>query len=76
MHLSSLELGVLVGHKPDAEDQLLCIVIIENAVEVIPEVMVDLLRNLFHRQLLVCHPLPLQLQPVREGGREGGREEG
>ena len=57
-------LAVLTVHDPDSEHELLCIVVIEDAVEVITEAGVDLFRNLLHSESLVCHPLSVQLNPT------------
>lgn len=38
-----LEFSIIIVHNPDAQHQLLCIVIIENAVQIISKTKVDFL---------------------------------
>lgn len=64
-YLSCLELGVIPRHQSDSQYQFLSVVVIEDTVQVVTKVMIDLLCNLFHSELLVRHPLSVQLQPVR-----------
>lgn len=68
----SLVLLLIAVHEPNAEHKLLCIVIVEDAMEVLPECGTDLLCDLLHGQLLVCHPLPVKLQTEQPGGDPGG----
>lgn len=65
-YLSCLELGVITRHQSDSQYKFLSIVVIEDTVQVVTKVMIDLLCNLLHSELLVCHPLSVQLQPVRQ----------
>ena len=60
-------LAVVRVHDADAEHELLGVVVIEDAVEVVAEAGVDLLADLLHGQFLVRHPLPVQLDPEQPG---------
>ena len=57
-------LAILAVHDPDSEHELLRVVIIEDAIEVISKAGIDLLRDLLHCEPLVCHPLSVQLNPT------------
>ena len=55
-----LELGV---HDADAQQQLLGVVVVEDAREIVLEILVDLLRDIRHQQLLIDHHLAVELNP-------------
>ena len=68
-HFSGLP---IVGrHESDSQHKLLGIVIIEDTSEVISKMGGNLVRDLLHGQFLVCHPLPVQLQPEQPWGYPG-----
>lgn len=56
-----LELVVFVVHDTDSQHELVSVVIVEDTVQIVTESCVDLFGNLFHSQLLICHPLTVQL---------------
>ena len=57
-----LVLLVLVGHESNPQHELLGVVVVEDAVEVLAKVAADLVRDLLHGQLLVRHALSIQLE--------------
>jgi hypothetical protein len=62
-----LHLVVIRAHNPDPQHQFLRIIIVKNTVQIVSESSVDLLCDRVHRQLLVSHPLPVQLDPEEPG---------
>jgi hypothetical protein len=54
------EFAVVAVHYANSQDQLLRVVVVEDAIQVVTEAGVDLLGYLFHGQFLVGHPLPVQ----------------
>lgn len=56
-----LELAVITVHNSDSEDQFFCIVVVEDAVEIIAETCIYLLCDLLHGKFVICHPLSIQL---------------
>lgn len=63
------ELVVAFVHDSDAQHELLRVVVVKDAVQVITEAGVDLFGNLFHCQLLIRHTLAIELdtqQPWRD----------
>ena len=63
-----LKLLVITIHQSNSKYKLFSIVVIENSHEVITKCGIDLLGNLFHCQLLVCHPLSVQFKTQQPGG--------
>lgn len=66
-----LVLLFIAGHESNTEHQFLGIVIIEDAVEILAKVSADLVSNLLHGQLLVCHSLSVQLETKKPRGDTG-----
>ena len=62
-HLPDVPLLELVVHDPDPQEQLLGVVVVEDAAQVVLEVLVDALRDVRHEELLVHHHLAVQLDP-------------
>ena len=59
---SKLRATTVVGvHDANAEDEFLGVVVVEDTVEVVTKAGRYLLTDLLHRQLLVRHALPVQL---------------
>lgn len=71
-----LEFVLLVIHDTNAKDQLVGVVVVEDAIQVVAEAGIDFLGNLFHGQLLVCHTLAIQLDTEQPGRYASGIEIG
>ena len=61
----------LIGHESNTEHQFLCVVIVEDAVEILTKVSADLVSNLLHGQLLIGHSLSVQLETKEPRGDTG-----
>ena len=70
-NVTPTHLITLAVHHPDPQDQLLRIIIVKDTVQIIPESQVNLLRDVLHSQLLVRHPLVVQLDPEQPGDDVG-----
>lgn len=63
------EFVVAFVHNSNSQHELLRVVVVEDAIEIVTESSVDLFGNLFHRQFLVSHSLSVKLdteQPWRD----------
>ena len=67
-HFVIFDFVVFGIHNADSEDELFGVVVVEDAVEIFAESLRDFLGDLFHGQLLVRHPLPVQLDTQQPGG--------
>ena len=71
MHTYILVLLVFTGHESYTQHQFLSIVIVEDTVEVLTEMSADFVSNLFHRELLIRHPLSVQFETKEPRGDTG-----
>ena len=62
----SAHLALLAVHDTNPQHQFLCVVIVEDAIQIVAKASGDLLGNLFHRQFLVRHTLAVQFDSVEE----------
>lgn len=67
-----IRLAVVPRHQSNSQHQLLCVVVVEDAIQILSKVAGDLVRDLLHRQLLVRHPLAVQLETEEPGGDARG----